>query len=329
VDNLCHTLAGAALAESGLRRRTALGTATLLIGANLPDIDVLAYFGGPLGDLEFRRGWTHGVVALVILPLLLTGAMLAFDRLARGARRAVLPTQVRAGPLLLLSALAVLSHPILDSLNTYGVRWLMPWTGARVYGDTLFIIDPWVWLMLGAGVWASRRRRHARLRTVVPERPARLALFAAAAYVVAMATSNVAARRIVTAEAPALFGGGAIEAMMVAPVAANPFRREVVLTQRGAHGAAAFHWLRRPHLDAGSVERFPRLVLDDRATAAAAATVAGRRFLGWARFPTATVDSSGPSPVVHFIDVRYARRPGVRFGSVSIPATPAPPETLP
>lgn len=326
MDNLCHTLAGAALAESGLRRRTALGTATLLIGANLPDLDVLAYLGGPLADLEFRRGWTHGVVALVVLPVLLTVAMLAFDRLTRRARRAVLPTQVHAGQLLFLSAIAILSHPILDSLNTYGVRWLVPWTDARVYGDTLFIIDPWVWLVLGAGVWLSRRRRHARLRTVVPERPARLALAAGAAYVAAMALSSVAARRIVTAETPAAFGPEPVEAMMVAPVAANPFRREVVVTQGDAHSAAAFRWLRVPHLDAGTVERFPRVALDDPRAAAAATTVVGRRFLGWARFPSLLIDSSSAAPVVHFIDVRYARRPGVRFGSVSIPVPPALPE---
>ena len=46
IDPICHTLVGAGLARSGLARRTALGTTTLLIGANLPDVDVLAYFWG-------------------------------------------------------------------------------------------------------------------------------------------------------------------------------------------------------------------------------------------------------------------------------------------
>ena len=31
MDNLCHTLVGAALAEAGLRKKTPLATATLLI----------------------------------------------------------------------------------------------------------------------------------------------------------------------------------------------------------------------------------------------------------------------------------------------------------
>ncbi len=42
MDPLAHTLFGAALAESGLKRRSRYATATLLIGANLPDIDVVA-----------------------------------------------------------------------------------------------------------------------------------------------------------------------------------------------------------------------------------------------------------------------------------------------
>ena len=67
MDNICHTLVGAALAEAGLKRRTALGSATLMIAANFPDIDVIAV---PLGhSLGFRRGITHGIPALVIRRL--------------------------------------------------------------------------------------------------------------------------------------------------------------------------------------------------------------------------------------------------------------------
>ena len=83
MDNVCHTLAGAVLAEAGLRRRTPLAVPTLLIGANLPDIDALAYLRDPLFALTVRRGWTHGLLAVAVLPVLLAGAMLAWERLAR------------------------------------------------------------------------------------------------------------------------------------------------------------------------------------------------------------------------------------------------------
>ena len=55
----------------------------------------------------------------------------------------------------------MLSHPFLDWLNNYGVRLLMPFSDRWFYGDTLFIVDPWLWLILGGGVmlaWTSHTR---------------------------------------------------------------------------------------------------------------------------------------------------------------------------
>ena len=155
MDNLTHTLAGAVLAKAGLDRRTPLAMPTLLVAANLPDLDVLAYLRDPLFALTFRRGWTHGVLAMAVLPLALASSMAAWDRLVRRRRRPdAAPAPFRE--LLLLSFAGVLSHPLLDLLNTYGVRLLMPFSGRWFYGDTLFIVDPWLWGLLGlAWPWRS------------------------------------------------------------------------------------------------------------------------------------------------------------------------------
>src|SRR3954464_11342229 len=89
VDNITHTLVGAALAEAGLKRRTALGAATLMIGANFPDIDVIAV---PLGKgIEWRRGTTHGFLALAILPFLLAWLIALWDRRVRRRREPEAP----------------------------------------------------------------------------------------------------------------------------------------------------------------------------------------------------------------------------------------------
>ena len=79
MDNLCHTLAGAALGKAGLARRTSLGMSTLLIASNLPDVDVAVFATNTLA-MWFRRGWTHGVLAQAALPLLLAGAMALWGR---------------------------------------------------------------------------------------------------------------------------------------------------------------------------------------------------------------------------------------------------------
>jgi inner membrane protein len=160
MDPIAHTFTGAALAAAGLRRATPLATAALVIGANAPDIDVLAGFAGSHAALAMRRGWTHGVLAIVVLPFVVTALLLLWDRLRRGrADRA----PARAGPLVALAALAVISHPTLDWLNNYGMRWLMPFDGRWFYGDALFIVDPWVWLALGGVVFLATSRSAATL----------------------------------------------------------------------------------------------------------------------------------------------------------------------
>jgi len=104
--------------------------------------------------MAFRRGWTHGVLAMVVLPLALAGGMRLWARW-RPPRDG---PPLRAGPLLALSCVAVWSHPALDWLNTYGVRLLMPFDGRWFYGDAVYIVDPWLWLLAGAAVVLARSR---------------------------------------------------------------------------------------------------------------------------------------------------------------------------
>ena len=273
-------------------------------------MDVLAYFWGPGADLAFRRGWTHGVLALALWPLVLTGAMLLVDAALRRLRRASLPSGVHAGQLLLLSCISIWSHPALDTLNTYGVRWLMPFSGRWFYGDTLFIVDPWLWLALGLGVLVSLLRGS--------RRPARVALWLSSAYAAAMALSAVAARRFARAEMTAI-AGESVHRVLVSPVPVNPFRRRVVAELDETYRTGEFRWLMNPHVDPASVRLYPKGDRADPAVARAASTTLGRRFLGWARFPAFRVKDTGDQRTVHIVDLRYADRPGVGFGAVSIP----------
>jgi inner membrane protein len=224
MDNLCHTLVGAALAESGLKRRTALGAATLVIGANFPDIDVLAV---PLGRaLELRRGVTHGVPAHIVLPFVLTGLMLAWDRLVR--RRPSRGEPARPREILLLAALSIATHPFLDFLNSYGMRWLMPLDGRWFYGDSLFIVDLWIWLTLGVGVWLARRRGRRAPDSPARWRPPRVALAAVGAYIAIMIALTVVGRRMVRAEL-ARRGLDAGAPLLVTPLPLLSVGRQVVV----------------------------------------------------------------------------------------------------
>jgi inner membrane protein len=318
MDNVCHTLVGAALAETGLKRRTALGAATLMIGANFPDIDVVAV---PLGhSVDFRRGWTHGVVALIVLPFVLTAIMLAWDRWVtapRAARRGIERARgVVPGQLLLLSTIAILTHPTLDWMNEYGMRWLMPFSGRWFYGDTLFIIDPWLWGMLGVGVAVARR---------TGARGARVALAGSAIYIVGMlvlgAVSRSVARRALVAQ-----GLDPASRLMVSSGFANPFRRRVILDEGGRYHYGRLSLGGRPHLE---IERVIETNASTPAAMQAADTPEGRRFLVWSRFPFYVIEEQSGGRLVRIADARYSfGRRGGDWASVEVHQPPSDPTTV-
>lgn len=288
MDNLCHTLTGAALGQAGLKRTTAFGSATLMIAANLPDVDVLV-FATDIPSVAFRRGWTHGVLAQALLPPLLAGIVFGLGR-RRGAR---------LGPLVLLSYAGVLSHVLLDVLNNYGVRLLMPFSPRWFYGDALFIVDIWLWLALGLGTWyaASRTR----------ERYARLAVLVAAVYIGGMVASAAVARGVVRDEWRRRTGRDPV-ALMVGPAPLTPFRRQVVIDAGGEYSTGTFVWFGRELvLDPATVPK------NDGHPAVRAAIGAERRFrdvLTWARFPYFTVEPAAGGEVVTLRDLRFGERVG-------------------
>ena len=319
MDNITHTLAGLALADAGLKHRTRLGTLTLLLAANLPDVDGFVYaFGTRIDGLSFRRGWTHGVLAMIVLPLLLVALILAVRRIVRGAKAR---EGVQARWLLALAAIGVWSHPLLDLLNTYGVRLLMPFSSHWFYGDALFIVDPWVWAALLSGIILSRRR--GRRRTLTAEhafRPARVALGLCAAYALSMAISGRIGRLVVERQAQ----GTAARHVLVAPVFGNPFRREVVreLDDRYELGELAIgrRW---------SYAAFRTLPsgVEQPGAGEAARTPDGAGFLRWSRFPHFAARKSGGGSEVTINDLRYGG-PGNRgWASVTIPVAGGTPQT--
>jgi len=348
VDPIAHTFVGAALAEAGLKRATPLATAALLIGANAPDIDVVAYFGGEFASFALRRGMTHGVLALVLLPFVIAGLLLIWDRGVR-LRRAPHAAPARAGPLLLLATLAVLTHPTLDWLNNYGLRWLMPFDGRWFYGDAVFIIDPWLWLGLGgvaflahsgstralaawcaffalasvlvlttanvpnasrvlwviglAAAFAARRWLTGRAGAeAAVQQTARSALLLAVVYVGALAAADTFEHSLVRAELAAR-GDGEVVAVMVAPVAANPFAGEVVVETPTTYRIGKWRWLETPRLSLAA-DVIPKRTAEP-LFAAAAKTLEAQRFLTWARFPYAEIESAADGHVVRFLDARY------------------------
>jgi inner membrane protein len=307
MDNLAHTLAGLAIAEAGLRRKTAFGATTLGIAANLPDIDAAIYFFGDGVDaLAFRRGWTHGILAMLLLPLLLALCMRGVSRLRRNGPDSQ-PASWRW--LIALSAIGVWSHPLLDLLNTYGVRLLMPFSDRWFYGDALFIIDPWLWLILLAGIVMSRWRGRTHGREIA--HPARAAIAVLIVYIAVMAASSRIGRDIVERQAH----GEHADRVMVSPVPLTPFRRRVVRDLRDRYQIG--------ELTLGTSARYRATAelpsgQDTEFAAAAARTREGSAFLSWSRFPRFFPEPDDDGAHVRISDMRYVDVRGRGWASVVI-----------
>lgn len=278
MDNLTHSLVGALLGQMGLKRRTGLAMPTLIIAANIPDIDASCTVLGMV-SLAMRRGVTHGPVAMLLLPLLLAGMMVGFDRWqARRGKRPAERLPVRPGWLLLLAYIGCLSHPLFDWMNSYGIRLLEPFSHRWFYGDALFIVDPWLLAMLIAGVWMSRRRdRDGRSDW---RRPAIAAFGGIGAYLAAnLGISAVAAARVL-GEAP-------YPAIAVAnPTPFTFWRREVLWRTSDSYGSVFVSpW---GHLEPGKAPR-PIGMDDPRISMLAVRSPEATAFLFWSRLPVAEV----------------------------------------
>jgi inner membrane protein len=143
------------MGRMGLKRLSPRAMPAMIIAANLPDID--SFVAGTIGcePIAAHRGFTHGIGGLVTMPFLAVAIIWLWEKLQPGKEGSL-----KFGGLLLACFLAVLSHPLLDLMNTYGTRVLEPFSHRWFYADTLFIVDPWIWVMLILGLemsWHAER----------------------------------------------------------------------------------------------------------------------------------------------------------------------------
>jgi membrane-bound metal-dependent hydrolase YbcI (DUF457 family) len=161
MDNLAHTLVGAALGRAVGDGRV-LGAALLgAIAGNAPDwAEVLVTPGAwtprsGVAYLVYHRGITHSFLgaALEIVALsALVGLGLRWWARHRGAS----PPAWRW--IVACMAATVASHLYLDWQGSYGVRPFLPWSGQWYYADWIAIVDPLFWTVpLIALAWGARR----------------------------------------------------------------------------------------------------------------------------------------------------------------------------
>lgn len=140
MDSITQAALGASLA--GAVAGKTLGRSALLIGAalgTLPDLDVVIDYGTAVANFTQHRGFSHSL--LILLPLSFVIA------LALHRWRPVLSYK----RWLAVTALILLTHPLLDAFTTYGTQLFWPF-GPPVAINSIFIIDPLYTLPLLAGI---------------------------------------------------------------------------------------------------------------------------------------------------------------------------------
>ena len=355
MDPLAHTLVGATLAETRLKTWSAQATPMLLLGANAPDIDAVTMLIERDLSLGFRRGWTHGILALIVLPILLTALIVLADRVIAKLRGRK-PT-AQSKPLFALAFIAVLTHPVLDWLNTYGMRFLMPFDGTWFYGDALFVVDPWVWLLTATTVvlghtstrlnvvaWVILGLATTSLITGFDGAPAatrfawcigivgivwlrtaghwQLHLPRLANACLSAVTIYVIVMIAVSQLAEAQIANWLTERddsptdIMASPTPGNPFRRNIVVAD-----AEHYHFLELDWLRTDPIRISNRAIARGPENAITRAALRDPRISGfatWARFPVFAIKNTDYGYRIAISDARYSQRVGQGLGAAIV-----------
>jgi inner membrane protein len=296
VDNLTHSLVGAVLAQTGLKAKTRKGTAALILGANAPDIDVFLGWV-PWTPLATHRGFTHGfLAALLIMPALVTGFLWSIDRWQVQRRHdfGVQPAMDWCW-LLGLSLIGCATHPLLDWQTTYAVQLYSPFSTRWYHVDTLFIVDIWIWILLGGALWLSlwRERRGGNWSG-----PALTALGIMLVYISGNAIITESAKHQLVA------ARGEPGRLSASPPPVVFYRRQLVWLDNAHYGWANYDPLDTPTLKTDAKD-VPVNFTDPLVRQAVDRSPEVQAFLRWSIMPTAFVARIRCTAHVTFNDARY------------------------
>ncbi|MFL6758616.1 metal-dependent hydrolase [Sphingomonas sp.] len=314
MDNLTHSLVGWSLGQAGLKTKTRKGLAGLILGANMPDIDV--FFGhAPWDPLAIHRGFTHSLLGgVLVMPPILAGLLWLLDRwqVRRGAEfRSGLP--MRVGWLVFLSYLGTLTHPFLDLLTTYSVQLFSPLSSAWYHSDTLFIIDVWIWLVLAIAIGISKRReREGREWRRIPQTAIAIVLVYISANL-AISQAAYAAVRSADPQAQSIFAS---------PPPVLSWRRDLVWRDGGNYCRAAYDPFGGGFRAGGSCA--PSNMQDPLVREAVRRDARLQKFLKWSVLPQAEVSRGRCVVRVSIGDARYGEGRRSRLARESVMPAPGP-----
>ncbi|MCB9186653.1 MAG: metal-dependent hydrolase [Flavobacteriales bacterium] len=136
MDSLTQIVLGAAVGEAALGRK--VGNKALLWGAiagTIPDLDVIyikLIGGDAIDEIVLHRGFSHSILfAFLMAPIL--------GWLVKWLYRKKPEADLKGWTTLFFWS--IFTHPLLDSLTTYGTQLFLPFSDYRVSIASVFVVD--------------------------------------------------------------------------------------------------------------------------------------------------------------------------------------------
>ena len=301
MDNITHTLTAVALSQAGLNRKTRFATLALVVGANLPDVDLVWAYGGTATYLKYHRGITHSLLGVTVLAALL-GCIIYFAGRRAAPKKNAPP--LRSGWLFFLCWIGTASHLLMDFTNQYGVRPFLPFSGRWYAWDIMFIFDPFLLALLALGLGIPAILRVAS-EEVGADRPTYRwgAIFSLVCLTLLWGVRDMAHRRVLGFLDSHTYGEENPLRLGAFPSPANPFSWSGVVETESAYHLLPANAL-AADVDASNTEVFHRPqsspVLD-----AALKSRTGAIFASFARFLWAEVYENDGGSEVLLRDLRF------------------------
>jgi membrane-bound metal-dependent hydrolase YbcI (DUF457 family) len=162
LDNVTHTLVGITLARTPLGRAGRGTTTALVLASNAPDIDVSSLLGGTASYMHWHRGPTHGPLGIIGLGLVSAAIAWASERRSTAASRSTDSPQFAM--LAIVAMLGATVHVLMDLPTSYGIRLLSPFDWHWFAFDWMPIVDIYLLIALGAGLFFGRASAAAQRR---------------------------------------------------------------------------------------------------------------------------------------------------------------------
>ncbi|MBZ5502004.1 MAG: metal-dependent hydrolase [Acidobacteriia bacterium] len=310
MEPFTHAFTSLALARAGGRRLPRFGTAMLIASGLAADLDYASYLSGPGAFLRYHRTVLHSLAGSALMAGAIAGACCALDKRfpANNPVQGKTCAPLKFAPALAVCAAGAAGHLLLDVCSGVGVQLLWPFRARWTGWDLSANFDPWILLLLVAGFLlpllfgligeeVGERKKGPR-----GSRAAVVTLALLAAYLGARA--NLRGRAVTLLLSREYHGRVALSAGAF-PESATPLDwRGVVVTDNTIEEVdvplgpgAAFD------PDRSLTHHKPE---DSPALDAGQKTAAAEEFLGYARFPLASVGRREDGYRVEVHDLRFA-----------------------